>query len=61
MKCPECVKEDKKSRVYIGVSYINAVYVPKWYDENGRLCSGPPAQSTTEYSCSNGHKWSETT
>lgn len=60
MRCPECVAEGARSRVTVGVSTINAVYVPTVYDEDGQLVPGR-AGGSTEYSCSRGHRWTETT
>ena len=61
MKCPECVKEGKKSKVFIGTSTRTLMYWQPHYDEDGVLHSNDPNKTTTDYSCSNGHKWSVTT
>lgn len=59
MKCPQCIKEDKKSIVTQGSTYTTLVHFPKRYDENGILM--PTGRNTlkTYYSCSNGHSWEE--
>lgn len=60
MKCPECIKEGKKSTVTVGAQWINATYHPVMYDEDGKLMDTGHAGSTQHYSCSNGHKWKVT-
>lgn len=59
MKCPECQKQGLRSQVNIGPSIIKAVYHPMYYDEDGKLCGYKDRNTgiTTEFSCSNGHKW----
>lgn len=59
MKCPECIKVDKKSCVTEGVSSSTLMYFPRYYDEDGKLHSHDNNTHTTSYSCSNGHSWSE--
>lgn len=61
MKCPQCVKEGKKSKVYPGVSMTTAMWCPPFYDEEGNYHHHDSNVTTTEYSCSNGHKWTEKT
>jgi hypothetical protein len=56
MKCPECIKEGKRSRVTRCEGHINAVYVPIEWDEDGNLIERPD-MSSTRYVCSNGHEW----
>lgn len=61
MKCPECEKEGKKSCVYIGGTFVTLMSVFSYYDEDGNHHTHNPNTSTTNYSCSNGHKWSDST
>ena len=61
MKCKECVAAGKKSRLYVGESYTNLVYVKPFYDEDGKYHSHGGNTSTINYSCSNGHKYQEQT
>ena len=61
MKCPECVAEGKKSRVTVGMGYQTAMYCAPFYDEEGRFHNHDPNATTTGYTCSNGHRWQETT
>lgn len=61
MKCPECVKEGKRSTVSgAGWGYTTAMYCPPYYDEDGRLHTHDRNFSTTKMGCSNGHEWRET-
>ena len=59
MKCPECVQEGRKSKVYPGVTSVTAMSWGRYYDENGLLHSHDPNRHSVNYSCSNGHKWGE--
>lgn len=59
-RCPECVKEGRRSRVWVGNSRATAAYSPPFYDEEGRYHHHDPNSYTTEYECSNGHRWTET-
>lgn len=62
MKCPECIKEGKKSIVTEGASSMTLVQAMTVWDENGNLMpTHDPNTTTTQYSCSNGHNWSEKT
>ena len=59
LKCPECVELGKRSTVHPGASTTTLMnYTPGYYDEDGEWVEMPdPNRVTTEYSCSNGHKW----
>jgi len=61
MKCPQCIKEGKKSTVYPGVSTTTLMYFPPFYDEDGKYHHHDGNTITTSYGCSNGHKWTEST
>ena len=59
--CPECLKEDEKSCVFIGITTRTAMAPPNpYYDEEGvfRIPKNPNT-TTINYSCSRGHTWSE--
>jgi len=61
MKCPECIKEGKRSIVTQEMCSSTAMYVPIRWDEDGkRMTEDHSNTTTTEYSCSNGHNWTET-
>lgn len=59
MRCPECEKEGEKSLVYADGSMMTAVYLPPFYDEEGRYHHHDPNSHSTTFTCSLGHKWSE--
>ena len=59
MRCLECIKENKRSIVTQGITTSYAIYRPIQYDENGHLIQNTNKDSQTQYSCSNGHSWSE--
>jgi len=59
MKCPECIKEGKRSIVTENGSSSTAMYsAPRW-DEDGKRMADNCNTTTTEYSCSSGHIWVE--
>lgn len=59
MKCPECITEGKKSRVTPGGSSITLAYYQPYYDEDGVYHHHDNNDISTDYSCSNGHRWVE--
>lgn len=59
MKCPECIKEGKRSIVTEDGCSSTAMYCPPRWDENGKRIVDNVNTTTTEYSCSNGHIWTE--
>lgn len=59
MKCPECVASDQKSTVRVGMSYSTCMGTQTYYDEDGKYHFHDPNSTSTNYSCSNGHSWSE--
>ena len=61
MICPQCKKLGKKSRVYCGISTVTCIGFIPYYDEDGHYHHNDPNKTTTEYACSNGHHWVETT
>ena len=56
MKCSECIKEDKKSIV---TEVSTSVYSPTRWDEDGKRIKGITRITEAQYSCSNGHTWTE--
>lgn len=54
-----CETENKQYRVYQGVTITTDVAAPApyWDEEGNYIVSPDPNTSSTEYSCSNGHKW----
>lgn len=59
MKCPVCEKENLKSYVYVGMSTSTLMYCAPYYDEDGKYHSHDSNTHATNYSCSNGHTWIE--
>ena len=59
MICSECLELGLKSKVYVGCGSTTLAYSEPFYDEDGRYHNHNPNITTTEYSCSNGHKWTE--
>ena len=59
MKCPECVAEGKRSKVYVGGHSSTLMGYLAYYDEDGKLHDHDPNVYSTNYRCSNGHKWTE--
>ena len=61
MICKECKKKGLKSIVYPGVGQTTAMYFIPFYDEEGNYHDHDANTITTDYTCSNGHKWSKKT
>ncbi len=59
MKCPECIKEGKKSIVTQGMSVTIGMYQPTQWDEDGNRIPEKISKVIVNYSCSNGHIWNE--
>lgn len=59
MKCEKCVEEGRKSRIYEpGGGATTLAYYAPYYDEEGTRHIHDGNTTTSEWSCSNGHKWS---
>lgn len=61
-KCEECIKENKKSTVHEPLYGATTLMcpAPAYYDEDGVYHeSYNPNNTMYEWSCSNGHKWTE--
>ena len=59
MICPVCEKEGKLSQVNVGLSMVTlAGHIP-YYDEKGLYHDHDPNYTTTEFNCSNGHKFTK--
>ncbi len=57
MKCPECEKAGKRSRVYEGLSTVTCMAHQTFWDEGGAWHSHDPNISTQSLRCSEGHTW----
>src|SRR4051794_25872671 len=58
--CAACRAEGKKSRVFEGAAFRTAMGVARYYDEDGDYVVEDPNKTTISYSCSRGHRWTET-
>jgi len=59
MKCPVCEKKGLKSTVYPCCSTATLLWNEPYYDEDGKYHDHDPNAVTTDYHCSNGHRWIE--
>ena len=61
MRCPKCVEQGKRSRVYPGESHTTCVYYPPgYYTEDGKWIPHLGHNTTTQtFRCSEGHEWQE--
>lgn len=59
MKCPFCEEEGKTSKVYVGIGSSTLMAHSPYYDENGQFHMHDPNTHTGNYTCSNGHAWSD--
>ena len=58
-KCPLCVEEGKKSKLFCHGSMTTlAGGPPNYYDEEEKLHVHDPNRTTRSYTCSNGHNFS---
>ncbi len=63
MKCPECIKEGKRSEVTEGFTSSFSQHQPNIWNEEDNLIIKEHTKivTSTTYYCSNNHEWSETT
>lgn len=60
MKCNQCVREGKRSKVFQGMTSSTLMGGGgPYYDEDGSYHRHDPNTISTTYKCSNGHKWVE--
>ena len=59
MICQKCKEQGLKSKVYSGGGSTTLMYCPPFYDEDGHYHCHDSNTTTAEYSCSNGHTWTE--
>ncbi len=59
--CPTCENKRLKSYVYPGLTTTTLAHYSPFYDKDGRYHHHDANTLTTEYHCSNGHKWTEHT
>lgn len=61
MKCPECVNQGQRSKVYDQGGSSTAMGWSPFYDEDGDYHSHNPNTHVNAYRCSNGHTFTTTT
>jgi hypothetical protein len=59
LKCPECEKTGQTSQVRGHGGISTMAYCNNYWDENGKYIINMCNTCTHDYSCSNGHHWSE--
>lgn len=57
MKCPECEKQELRSKVFPGASTMTTLSNQPFYDEDGEYHDHDPNATIAYYSCSQGHHW----
>lgn len=61
-KCPVCVEQDTKSKLYVSLGgIVTDMLGIDYYDEDGNYHSHDPNWRTVEWDCSNGHSGSFST
>ena len=58
-KCPVCKEQGLKSRVYERGCSSTLMATHTWYDEEGRFHYENPNRTICNYTCSNGHHFSQ--
>lgn len=58
--CNKCHRNGVKSVVYVGTASRTLMAINSYYDEDGNYQHNDPNKTTIQYTCSNGHNWSET-
>ncbi len=61
MICEQCQQDGKTSTIQVGISGSTLVWCPPFYDEQGIYHIHDSNTITTQYKCSNGHNWAEST
>ena len=60
MKCNKCIEEGKESMIFGGgCAMMTLAYYTPFYDEAGKSHNHDGNSTTTSYSCSNNHRWTE--
>lgn len=57
MKCPECEKEGKLSKVWVGPESTTLLQVKEFFDENGVYHYHDLNVTTRNFTCSNQHSF----
>lgn len=59
MKCPECVAAGLRSTITVGGSFSTAMGWAPHFDEDGVYHVHDYNTRTTQFSCSQGHRWAK--
>ena len=57
MICEQCREQGRKSKVFPGMTFVTAMSWQPYYDEEGQYVNNDPNIHTTDYRCSNRHRW----
>ena len=57
MICEQCREHGLKSKVFPGMTFVTAMSWQAYYDEEGQYVNNDPNIHTTDYRCSNRHRW----
>lgn len=57
MRCPQCVESGERSCVYPRETTSTLRMHGRFYDEDGVFHHHDPNWTSTEFSCSHGHRW----
>ena len=57
VRCPQCMQEQTPSTVKVAGQHSTMVYCAPFFDEDGRQHIHDSNVVTTDYECSNGHRW----
>lgn len=57
--CQLCEAENKRSKVYTGLTRATGLGIDDFFDERGFQHVHDPNSRVTSYKCSNGHEWTE--
>jgi hypothetical protein len=60
MKCPRCVEQGLRSKIYPGASMSTGMASNPYFDEDGNYHNDDP-NIRTSYCCSEGHVWESQT
>ena len=57
MKCPKCIEEGKRSKVFDLGRSTTLMACPSYYDEDGNHHTHDSNRISSCFECSEGHKW----
>lgn len=57
MICETCKEQGLKSTISVGGSFVTCMGSSHYFDEQGAEHRHDPNETSTSYTCSNGHSW----